>query len=93
MKPEVDASRPEAGEPLSAWNWYPASTPERRSGSYAARYPLSWTSYDGVFAAQVSCQAFSPVIPGDYQRSSYPVAVFVWTLHNPGRKALICRCC
>jgi non-lysosomal glucosylceramidase len=88
VKPEVDASRPEAGEPLSAWSWYPASTGERRSGSYAARYPLSWSTYEDVFRAQVGCQAFSPVLPGDYQRSSYPVAVFVWTLHNPGRKAL-----
>jgi non-lysosomal glucosylceramidase len=88
VKPAVDASRPEAGEPLPAWDWYPASTPERRTGTYAARYPLSWTSYEGVFAAQVGCQAFSPLLPGDYQRSSYPVAVFVWTLHNPTRKAL-----
>jgi len=88
VKPEVDASRPEAGEPLPAWDWYPASTPERRTGTYAARYPLSWTSYEGVFAAQVGCQAFSPLLPGDYQRSSYPVAVFVWTLHNPSRKTL-----
>jgi non-lysosomal glucosylceramidase len=88
VKPEVDASRPEAGEPLPAWDWYPASTAERRTGTYAARYPLSWTSYEDVFAAQVGCQAFSPLLPGDYQRSSYPVAVFVWTLHNPSRKAL-----
>ena len=29
------------------------------------------------------CEAFSPILPGDYQRTSYPVAVFVWTLHNP----------
>ena len=88
VKPQADASRPEAGEPLGAWAWYPASTPERRTGSYAARYPLSWSSYEGVFAAQVGCTAFSPVLPGDYQRSSYPLAVFVWTLHNPTRQAL-----
>jgi len=36
-----------------------------------------------VFDAQVGVQAFSPILPGDYQRSSYPVAVFVWTLSNP----------
>ena len=28
----------------------------------------------GVFAAQVSCEAFSPILPGDYRRTSYPVA-------------------
>ena len=83
VKPGADASRPEAGEPLPAWEWYPASTSGRSTGTYAARYPLSWTNYDGVFDAQVGVQAFSPILPGDYQRSSYPVAVFLWTLSNP----------
>ncbi len=83
VKPQADASRPEAGEPLPAWDWYPASTPGCSTGTYAARYPLSWTQYEGVFDAQVGVQAFSPILPGDYQRSSYPVAVFVWTVSNP----------
>jgi non-lysosomal glucosylceramidase len=69
--------------PLRAWDWLPAG-----SGTYAARYPWSATHYSGVFQAQVSCEAFSPILPGDYQRSSYPVAVFVWTLHNPTPKPL-----
>jgi non-lysosomal glucosylceramidase len=88
VKPDRDASRPEAGEPLPAWSWYPASTQERSTGRYAARYPLSWSSYEGVFEAQVRCEAFSPVLPGDYRRSSYPVAVFVWTLANPTDRPL-----
>ena len=88
VKPPVDASRPEAGEPLGAWSWYPASTPERSTGRYAARYPLSWSEYSGVFDAEVRCEAFSPILPGDYRRTSYPVAVFVWTLRNPSRKPL-----
>ena len=83
VKPGADASRPEAGVPLPAWDWYPASTTGRSTGTYAARYPLSWTEYEGVFDAQVGVQAFSPILPGDYRRSSYPVAVFVWTLSNP----------
>ncbi|MFZ9974075.1 MAG: GH116 family glycosyl hydrolase, partial [Vulcanococcus sp.] len=88
VKPERDASRPDAGEPLPSWSWYPASTPERSTGTYAARYPLSWSHYQGVFDAEVSCQAFSPILPGNYQQTSYPLAVFVWTLHNPTRKPL-----
>ena len=88
VKPTADASRPDAGEPLSAWSWYPASTPERSTGRYAARYPLSWSEYSGVFDAEVRCEAFSPILPGDYKRSSYPVAVFVWTLRNPTRQPL-----
>ena len=88
VKPERDASCPDAGEPLSAWDWYPTSTPERSTGTYAARYPLSWTHYEGVYAADVCCEAFSPILPGDYQRTSYPVTVFLWTLHNPTTKSL-----
>ena len=45
VKPEVDASS-DAGEPLQAGRT--ASTPERSTGTYAVRYPLSWTNYDGV---------------------------------------------
>ena len=86
VKPQADATSP--AEPLSAWTWYPASTPDHSTGSYEARYPLSRTRYDGVFDAQVSCDAFSPILPGDYQRTSYPVAVFAWRLHNPTRKPL-----
>ncbi len=88
VKPERDASRPDAGAPLPSWSWYPASTAERTTGTYAARYPLSWSHYQGVFDAEVSCQAFSPILPGNYQQTSYPLAVFVWTLHNPTRKPL-----
>ena len=88
VKPEVDASRPAAGEPLSAWSWYPASSDKERTGTYAARYPISSTQYTGVFQAEVSCEAFSPILPGDYQRTSYPVAVFVWTLTNPTNRPL-----
>ena len=84
----LDASRPASGEPLTAWSWYPASTPERSTGHYTARYPLSETRYSGVFQAELSCQAFSPILPGDYHRTSYPVAVFAWTLRNPTTQPL-----
>ena len=36
-----------------------------------------------MFSAAVSAEAFSPILPGDYRRTSYPVAVFRWTLRNP----------
>ena len=88
VKPDADASRPDAGEPLPSWDWYPASTREQSTGTYAARYPLSWSQFDGVFDAAVQCEAFSPILPGDYRRSSYPVAVFVWTLRNPTDRPL-----
>jgi non-lysosomal glucosylceramidase len=88
VKPERDGSRPEACDPLSSWSWYPASTSEHSSGLYTARYPISRTTYAGVFSAGVSCEAFSPILPGDYRRTSYPLAVFVWTLTNPTDRPL-----
>lgn len=88
VQPQRDDSRPEAGPPLQAWSWYPASGAERHTGTYSARYPLSASHYTGVFSAELSCEAFSPVLPGDYRHSSYPLAVFVWTLRNPTRRPL-----
>jgi non-lysosomal glucosylceramidase len=88
VQPEADGSRPDAGPPLSSWQWYPASDDRRNTGTYAARYPLSWTHYSGVFDAELSCEAFSPILPGNYRQSSYPLAVFVWTLRNPTEQPL-----
>jgi non-lysosomal glucosylceramidase len=70
-------TRPPQG--LDAWNWdYPAD-----GGTYAALYPFAWYDYDAA-AAGVTLQTrqFSPVIPHNYQESSYPVAVFEWTVTN-----------
>ncbi|MGD2180593.1 GH116 family glycosyl hydrolase [Lusitaniella coriacea] len=63
---------------LSRWRWYP-----QEKGTYAALYPRSWWEYEGVFASELICEQFSPVWAGCYQESSYPVAVFEWTVHNP----------
>jgi len=86
--PSSDASRTEAETPLSTWQWYPASTTVQTTGIYSARYPLSSTTYSGVFKAAVSYEAFSPILPGDYTRTSYPVAVFHWRLANPSSEPL-----
>ncbi len=63
---------------LSAWQWYPAG-----KGIYSARYPRSGFAYEGVFKAVVSCEQFSPILPHNYQETSYPVAVFLWRFQNP----------
>ena len=86
--PEADDSRPDSKNPLSSWTWYPASTAEHSTGTYAARYPLSWINYERVFDVDICCEAFSPILPGDYQRTSYPLAVFCWKLRNPKSEPL-----
>jgi non-lysosomal glucosylceramidase len=68
---------PEDGS-LSRWQWYP-----QERGTYHALYPRSWFEYEGVFATELICEQFSPIWAGCYQESSYPVAVFEWTVHNP----------
>jgi non-lysosomal glucosylceramidase len=83
---------------LSTWKWYPKEgrrTPPQggneegrgeefqSSGTYHALYPRSWFVYENVFQAQLSCEQFSPILPDNYQESSYPVAMFEWVAHNP----------
>jgi non-lysosomal glucosylceramidase len=81
---------PEDGT-LSAWNWYPSSVNEAEGtfgGTYHALYPRSWYVYENVFKAQITCEQFSPIIPQNYQETSYPLAIFEWTIHNPTDRPL-----
>ena len=68
---------------LSSWQWYPASKGDKNTGTYHALYPRSWYAYENVFQAQLTCEQLSPIWADNYQESSYPVATFVWTAHNP----------
>lgn len=65
---------------LNSWRWkYPVG-----AGTYYALYPRSWFVYDWErFPARLSVEQFSPVIPHNYRESSYPVAVFLWSVENP----------
>jgi len=76
-------TEPPADGSLSSWNWYPQG-----QGTYHALYPRSWFEYEGVLQAELICEQFSPVWAGCYQESSYPVAVFDWTAHNPSDRPL-----
>ncbi|MEL6161470.1 MAG: GH116 family glycosyl hydrolase [Cyanobacteria bacterium J06623_5] len=68
---------------VNSWQAYPASKEEHTTGTYQALYPRSWYSYEKVFQAALTCEQFSPIWAENYQESSYPVAVFLWTAHNP----------
>ncbi len=63
---------------LSAWTWYP-----KEKGTYSALYPRSWYQYEGIFKTKLICEQYSPIWSGNYQESSYPLALFEWTVHNP----------
>jgi non-lysosomal glucosylceramidase len=64
---------------LSSWPTYPAEV----GGTYHALYPRSWFVYQNVFQVQITCEQFSPILPHNYQCTSYPIAIFAWTIHNP----------
>ncbi|MDJ0536381.1 MAG: GH116 family glycosyl-hydrolase, partial [Xenococcaceae cyanobacterium MO_207.B15] len=71
------------GSSLSRWNWYP-----KEKGIYSALYPRSWYEYQGVLKSELTCEQFSPIWKENYQETSYPVAIFDWTVHNPTDKAI-----
>jgi non-lysosomal glucosylceramidase len=76
-----------AGSPsdgsLGAWQWgYPVG-----QGTYWGLYPRSGFVYDGL-AVQASVEQYSPVLPDNYKESSYPVAVFRYSLSNPNATPL-----
>ncbi|HLF25013.1 MAG TPA: non-lysosomal glucosylceramidase [Anaerolineae bacterium] len=65
---------------LSAWNWDMPTG----AGTYYALFPKAWFDYEwDALPAHLTQMQFSPVIPGNYQESSYPVGVFEWTVANP----------
>ncbi len=62
---------------LSAWNKLSMG-----SGTYYALYPKAWFVYSGT-TADISLKQFTPVIPHNYKKTSYPVSVFQFELSNP----------
>ncbi|MBN1798724.1 MAG: hypothetical protein JW822_09105 [Spirochaetales bacterium] len=65
---------------LSAWNW----DMRAQAGTYYALYPKSWYVYHwDELPLELVQKQFSPVIPGNYKETSYPVAVFEWEIKNP----------
>ncbi len=88
LHPGYPTARPgmEAGKALSSWNW----DHDASDACYGALFPKAWHHYPASAALPVAmtCEQFSPLLPGNYQESSYPVASFVWHLHNPSAVAV-----
>lgn len=78
----MSTNPPEDGS-LSRWSWYP-----KGKGNYHALYPRSWYEYEGVFQSKIICEQFSPIWSQNYQESSYPTAVFDWSVHNPSDRPI-----
>jgi non-lysosomal glucosylceramidase len=51
---------------------------------YNSLFPFAWVNYSGSrFNVKAKVTQYSPLIPEDYQRVSYPVGVYEWELTNP----------
>lgn len=66
---------------LSSWNWdLPVG-----AGEYRGLFPNAWFAYDwDRLPVRLTQRQLSPVIPGNYRESSYPVGLFEWIAENPG---------
>lgn len=74
---------PESGL-LHGWGW---NLTGKRS-TYHALYPRAWTVYEEPDPnLRLTCRQISPVIPHNYQESSTPAGVFVWTIENTGQES------
>jgi non-lysosomal glucosylceramidase len=74
--------RPDA---LPDWGW---DMPEG-AGTYHALFPNAWLEIDwDALPVRILQRQFSPVIPGNYRESSYPVGIFETQIENPGPDAV-----
>lgn len=52
--------------------------------TYFSLFPRSWVDYHGAaFPCKVKVEQYSPIIPGDTKKTSYPVGVYRWEITNP----------
>ncbi|KAM0881933.1 hypothetical protein ACQ4PT_032578 [Festuca glaucescens] len=70
---------------IGSWDW----KLKERNCTYHALFPRSWTVYDGEPDPEIkiTCRQISPFVPHNYRASSFPVAVFTFTVHNSGSTA------
>jgi non-lysosomal glucosylceramidase len=52
--------------------------------TYYSLFPKSWVNYSGSkFTVKAVVTQFSPIIPNDLTRTSYPVGIYEWDISNP----------
>ncbi|CAM8975329.1 unnamed protein product [Rhodiola kirilowii] len=77
-----ELSKEGASSGMGSWDWNLSG----HKTTYHALFPRSWTVYDGEPdpVLKIVCRQLSPIIPHNYKESSYPVAVFTYTIYNSG---------
>lgn len=60
-----------------------AATLGSGEATYYSLFPKAWVDYSGpTFPLETKVTQFSPIIPGDYQRTSYPEGIYEWDVTN-----------
>ncbi|EGC29519.1 hypothetical protein DICPUDRAFT_158887 [Dictyostelium purpureum] len=69
---------------LDVWNW----GLKGENSCYFGLFPRAWTVYEEPHPdIKLVCKQISPVIPHNYQESSYPVGVYVWKIENNNKNS------
>lgn len=59
--------------------------PRLKEATFRGAYPFAWIDFeDNSLPVSVSLEALNPFVPMDADASGLPVALFTWSLHNPG---------
>ncbi|KAM0845899.1 hypothetical protein ACQ4PT_056051 [Festuca glaucescens] len=79
-----DGLKKSSDDGISSWDWKLRGD----RSTYHALFPRAWTVYDGEPDPElkISCRQISPFIPHNYEESSLPTSVFVYTLVNTGKE-------
>ena len=65
-----------------------AATLGTGQAKYYSLFPKAWVDYHGSgFEVKAVVTQFSPIIPNDMTRTSYPVGIYEWELHNPNAES------
>ncbi|HVZ81885.1 MAG TPA: GH116 family glycosyl hydrolase [bacterium] len=60
-----------------------AATLGSNQATYYSLFPKAWVDYSGsTFPLETKVTQFSPIIPNDYVRSSYPEGIYEWDVTN-----------
>lgn len=81
--PNPEMLKENSANGIGSWDWNFSG----HNSTYHALYPRAWTVYDGEPDPdlKIVCRQISPIIPHNYKESSFPVAVFTYTLSNSGK--------
>lgn len=82
---DSESLKTSSGSGIGSWDW----NMKGEKSTYHALYPRAWTVYDGEPDPnlKIVCRQISPIIPHNYKESSFPVAVFTFTVTNVGKTA------